>query len=461
MFVRKTAAALAAGGVAISALAAGATATSSSQDRTKQVRRAVIGGQARNVIFLLGDGMGDSEITLARDYVYGAAGRLPGIDAFPFTGEAKTYSLIEQPGGVLNGKPNYVTDSAAAGTAWATGRKTSNGRISTSIDNRSLPTILEQAQAGGFVTGNVSTAEITDATPAVLDAHVNDRDCQGPANMATCPTFAKPVGPGSIAEQTVDHDVDVVLGGGRARFEQTVTGGAFAGQTVLQQAQAQGYSVVTDATGLDDVDEDTAGKVLGLFNEGTMTTEWSGTAAAHPATGPQTCYESNRLANAPDEPSLAAMTQKAIDLLDQKRRSAPAHGFFLQVEGASIDKQDHAANPCAQIGETIAFDQAIQVARAYAAVHRDTLVIVTADHAHTSQIVGNVDASTPGVQSIVTTHEGAPLYVNYATSPAGASQQHTGSEVRIAAQGPQAANVSGVINETDEYAILRRALGVH
>ena len=130
------------------------------------------------------------------------------------------------------------------------------------------------------------------------------------------------------------------------------------------------------------------------------------------------------------------------------------------MEGASIDKQDHAANPCGQIGETVAFDKAIQVARGYAADHPDTLIIVTADHAHTSQIVEEVDATTPGVQSILTTVDGAPMYINYATVAPGASQQHTGSEVRIAAQGPQAANVVGIIDETDENAIMRRALGI-
>ena len=83
------------------------------------------------------------------------------------------------------------------------------------------------------------------------------------------------------------------------------------------------------------------------------------------------------------------MTKKAIDLLQGDR-----DGFFLQVEGASIDKQDHAANACAQIGETIAFDNAIKVAQEYARSHPDTLIVVTADHAHTSQIVAEDSSGT-------------------------------------------------------------------
>lgn len=452
-------------GIAVAAVAAVgvgvAVGNSTHPDRTQAVKSAIKGGKAKNVIFMLGDGMGDSEITSARYYALGAGKQFAGIDALPLTGEATTYSLIEDPGTPQHGLPNYVPDSAATGTAWATGGKTSNGRISTDIDDKSLPTILEQAQQAGFVTGNVSTAEITDATPAVLDSHINDRGCQGPANMANCPAYAKPAGAGSIAEQTVDHKVDVVLGGGKARFDQKVTGGPYAGRTVVEQAQDLGYSVVTDASGLAGVPSYTSKRVLGLFNPGNMTLEWSGALAAHPASGPQVCKEDNRATTAPNEPSLSQMTQKAIEILDSKAKRARGNqGFFLQVEGASIDKQDHAANPCGQIGETVAFDKAIQVARDYAADHPDTLIIVTADHAHTSQIVEEVDAGTPGVQSILTTKDGAPLYLNYATVAPGGSQQHTGSEVRIAAQGPQAANVVGVIDETDENAIMRRALGI-
>ena len=80
------------------------------------------------------------------------------------------------------------------------------------------------------------------------------------------------------------------------------------------------------------------------------------------------------------------MTTKAISLLEQRDRGH-GDGFFLQVEGTSIDKRDHAANPCQQIGETVAFDKAIGVALDYQCSHPDTLVVLTADHGHTSQIV--------------------------------------------------------------------------
>ena len=131
----------------------------------------------------------------------------------------------------------------------------------------------------------------------------------------------------------------------------------------------------------------------------------------------------------PNEPSLSNMTSKAIDLLD-KASSGQEKGFFLQVEGASIDKLDHDAEPCEQIGETIAFDNAIKEALDYASFHPDTLVIVTADHSYTSQIIPTPkEQNHPGFYSTLITKDGANMTINYATSPFGESQDHTGSLV--------------------------------
>src|SRR5262249_10837108 len=124
--------------------------------------------------------------------------------------------------------------------------------------------------------------------------------------------------------------------------------------------------------------------LLGLFADGNMPVRWAGTPAARlgylqPA---EKCSDNPQ--HTPTVPTLADMTQKAIDLL-----KANGKGFFLQVEGASIDKQDHLANPCTQIGETVDFDEAVQKAFQFAKSDGNTLVIVTADHSHTSQIVDN------------------------------------------------------------------------
>jgi alkaline phosphatase/streptomycin-6-phosphatase len=358
---------------------------------------------------------------------------------------------------------DYVTDSAASGTGWATGVKTSNGRISTpagSTELTPLVTILELAQRAGLKVGNVSTAELTDATPAVLMAHVDSRVCQGPQDMLACSLFKKENdGPGSIAEQAVEHDVDVMLGGGRLRFQQAITGGPFINKTVVDQAKARGYDVIMDAEGL--AAAKPGKKLLGLFSDGNMTLEWTGQAAAlFPGTGPQSCIEHQRERGS-KEPSLADMTTKALEVLTS---DATSKGFFLQVEGASIDKQNHAENPCGQIGETIAFDRAIKVGLDFAKAHPDTLIVVTADHGHTSQIVDvprpGENIPRPGALSTLITKEGSFMAVSYATRAHMQSQDHTGTQVRIAAQGPQAARVLGITNQTDLFTTITQALGI-
>jgi alkaline phosphatase len=432
------------------------------QTRTDQVRSALHGGKARNVIFFLGDGMGTQEITAARYYQVGAAGRL-NVDRLPFTGFQTTWSV--KPAAVPPYLPDYDPDSAATGTMWATGSKTIDERVSQGpsaaidVPGENLKTVLEVAQRQGKATGNVSTAEITDATPAVLDSHISLRGCQGPADAATsCKTETKDAGGlGSIAEQTVDHHVDVVLGGGRNRFTQTITGGPDAGKTVVDSAQRQGYQYVTDAAGLDAVQSLKRKPLLGLFAPVNMTTEWTGPIATlGDGTPAQKCVTTNRPAN---EPSLAAMTKKAISLLQNDK-----DGFFLQVEGASIDKQDHAANACGQIGETVAFDDAIGVALEYQRWHPDTLIVVTADHAHTSQIVGEdtTGSGNPtGYSSNLITKDGQTLRITYGTAggnPAAAappSQQHTGSVVPIWGIGPGAAAILGTTDHTDLFGVLQ------
>jgi len=346
--------------------------------------------QPKNVILLIGDGMGVSEITAARYYQYGADGRM-NIDRLSYT---------------------------------------------------------------GFVT----TAELTDATPAVMAAHISNRACQGPSDTATrCPRETKSAGGlGSIAEQEIDHGVDVLLGGGRARFAQPTA----SGRTVIDEARDRGYTIVADSTELAETGPRYR-PLLGLFAEGNMTPEWTGPSATTGVgnTPPVRCDTANRPAA---QPSLAAMTEKALDLLRNRR------GFFLQVEGASIDKQDHAANACGQIGETVAFDEAIGVALRFQRRHPDTLVLVTADHSHTSQIVPE-DASggsAPTGYSInLLTRDGQTLRITYGTSGYGGagnpplavppSQQHTGAAVPVFAEGPNARSVLGTHPQTDLFWIIQ------
>ncbi|MEU0874774.1 alkaline phosphatase [Nocardia brasiliensis] len=421
-------------------------------DRTEALRASVNGNQAKNVILLIGDGMGDSEITLARNVAEGAGGYFKGIDALPLTGSYTHYSLDKK-----TGKPDYVTESAASASAWATGTKTYNGAISVNLAGQPQTNLTEIAKANGKATGNVSTAEIQDATPAVQAAHVTERKCYGPEETtAKCPTNAlENGGLGSISEQLLNTRADVTLGGGAKSFEQKAVAGQWQGQTLRDQAKARGYNVVSDKAGLDGITKaDQDAPVLGLFSPGNMPIRWAGdTAVPNGLSLPaQTCRPNpERAATVPD---LASMTRKAIDLLDDRK-----DGFFLQVEGASIDKQDHAANPCGQVGETVDLDEAVQVALEFAKNDGNTLVIVTADHAHSSQIVP-LETKSPALTSKVVTKDGAEIGVSYGTSDVAGSQEHTGTQLRIAAYGPRAANVVGLTDQTDMFFTISDALGL-
>ena len=156
------------------------------------------------------------------------------------------------------------------------------------------------------------------------------------------------------------------------------------------------------------------------------------------------------------------MTTKAIDLLESRK------GFFLQVEGASIDKQDHATNACGQLGETVAFDEAIGVALDYQRRHPDTLVVVTADHcAHEpDRVRGRGGLRSADRLLDEPAHQGRPdaqpdlrhggLRRRRAPHPSATppSQQHTGAVVPVWAKGPGALDVLGTNDHTDLFETL-------
>lgn len=447
-------------------------------DQSGAVRAAINDGTPRNVILLIGDGMGDSEITIARNYDKGAGGVLDGLDALPLTGQYTTYSLRK------DGKPNYVTDSAASATAWSTGTKTYNGALGIDIKDAPHATILELAKTQGFATGDVTTSEIQDATPASQFAHITERDCYGPEEMAdACPneTLANG-GPGSVTEQMLAARPDLTLGGGFETFGQTATAGDYAGQTLEVQAKERGYQIVRTAGELEAVTRaDQDQPVLGLFADGNLPVRWTGPAAVRQGY----LQPAGRCADNPgrgaDVPTLAEMTAKAIDLLKDSK-SGSEKGFFLQVEGASIDKRDHAADPCGQIGETVDFDAAVQQALEFARADGNTLVIVTADHGHSSQIVEEYteddlrglaqdsqqpiekvrDAMYPGLTRRLVTADDAEMIISYGTSADVdiEDETHTGTQVRVAAYGPRAANVVGLTDQTDLFFTMTDALGI-
>ncbi|WP_407248023.1 alkaline phosphatase [Klebsiella pneumoniae] len=420
-------------------------------DQTEALRASLINKPAKNVILLIGDGMGDSEITAARNYAEGAGGFFKGIDALPLTGQYTHYSLDKNRETGLRDRLGGLRHRRT------TGVKTYNGALGVDIHENAHQTILELAKAAGLATGNVSTAELQDATPAALVAHVTSRKCYGPTvTSEKCPSNAlEKGGKGSITEQLLNARPDVTLGGGAKTFAETATAGEWQGKTLREQAQARGYQIVTDAASLAAATEASQDKpLLGLFADGNMPVRWEGPKASYHGNidkPPVTCTPNPK--RDASVPTLAQMTEKAIDLLSRNEK-----GFFLQVEGASIDKQDHAANPCGQIGETVDLDEAVQKALEFARKDGNTLVIVTADHAHASQIIP-ADSKAPGLTQALNTHDGAVMVMSYGNSEE-ESMEHTGTQLRIAAYGPHAANVVGLTDQTDLFTTMKAALSL-
>ncbi|CNK76455.1 alkaline phosphatase [Yersinia alsatica] len=421
-------------------------------DQTQALRDSLSNKTVKNVILLIGDGMGDSEITSARNYAMGAGGFFKGIDALPLTGQYTHYSLDKK-----TQKPDYVTDSAASATAWSSGVKTYNGALGVDVFGKDHVTILELAKKAGKATGNVSTAELQDATPAAQFAHVTGRKCYGPEETSEkCGTNAlENGGRGSITEQMIEGRADVTLGGGAKSFSQLAKAGEWKDKSLRDQALARGYVIVENLDDLNAIKQaDQKKPLLGLFSSGNMPVRWQGPKASYHGNldKPAVVCENNA-ERTKDIPTLAVMTEKAIDLLKTNK-----NGFFLQVEGASIDKQDHAANPCGQFGETVDLDEAVQKALEFARADGNTLVIVTADHAHSSQII-EADAKAPGLTQALTTKDGAIMAISYGNSEDD-SQGHTGTQLRIAAYGPHATNVVGLTDQTDLFFTMRDAMAI-
>lgn len=479
------------GGSATAALAV----TGGDDDRSASLAKSIDPATPKNVILLVGDGMGESEVSIAR--YYQGVDKPLNMDRLPFRGVATTYDLTPTDDVAAQGATNFDPDSASTATAWSTGHKTMINRLgqgnsaSRTVPGQNFETTIEAAKKLGKWTGNVTTAEVTDATPAGPTAHMSQRSCQGPADTrSTCASEAKikadgatnPNALGSIAEQQVALRPDITFGAGRGRYLQKVDPNGT--KTVADLAVDQGFQYVTDKSGLNGVT--TLGSkpgdkpLLGLFhdkevsnNAANMVSEWAAAdtsgnfipdakAKLGAADGnPLNCKAGYRQSVRPEEPSLTEMSTKAIDLLD---KSSGDKGFFLQIEGASIDKRDHDANPCEQIGETLEFDKALGKVLDYQQAHPDTLVIVTADHSHSSQIVSATSDTPTGYYNTIKTPAGNKLRIAYGTNggnttdhvpPVSApSQQHTGAAVPVMAVGPQAANVTGTIDQTDLFPLL-------
>jgi alkaline phosphatase len=441
-------------------------------------------GSRRNVILFLGDGMGTAYRDAARIVAQSENGHFRQgffdqpleMDQLPVSGMVMTYAL-----------DSVVPDSANTASAWATGNKTIDGALGVfpddndarfdardaqrtkhfALDNPRIETLWEYLKRRhGYRTGIVTTADVTDATPAAEGGHTITR-----------------VLADDIARQFVDGGFgdgptfDVILGGGKERFDARSLAGSGDVRDLAAELAKTGYHYVTTRTELKAIGS--AGsmpdRLLGLFRNGTMNVAYDRLGLVRPADEPKPDF-----GGFTDQPFLDEMTAQAIAVL--ARDGGP---FILLVEGASVDKQSHANNAAGTIWDAIELDKAVGVGRAFAAgagkraKTKQTLVLVTADHDQSMHILGVTDTTVPGARTNVRSNTPYPLsgearsepgivdgFPDYADAngdryPENTNRlklmvgfrttNHTGSSVPLTAEGPGALLFTGYFDQTDIF----------
>jgi len=327
----------------------------------------------RNLILFIGDGMGVSHVYAAMT----VSGNTMTFPFFPVTGFSRTHSANY-----------YSTDSAAGGTAIATGEKTNNRMVAMRPDSTILVTLLEHAKAAGMATGIVCTSTLTDATPADFVAHVPLRYEYR-----------------AIAKQYVNGTADIFIGGGRKYFVAAPdsTGKINLEEDVVSELERAGYDVTYD---LESFIASNSNRIAGLMADEDIPMIFEGR----------------------DPQFLARATAKAIEVLSRNRA-----GFILMVEGSQIDDGGHSNNTSMVTDEVIDMDRAVAVAYDYALKDGRTLIVVTADH------------ETGGMS--ITGGNLAKREVKAEFSSTG----HSGVMVPVFAFGPGAMKFTGIQENTDLF----------
>jgi alkaline phosphatase len=390
-------------------------------ERTIEIRAFSLPKTPRNYVLFIGDAMGNAYRDAAR-IVSRSVETKPGVpglregffdrwlemDQMPVTGLVMTYGFA-----------SLVPDSAETGTHWASGNKPLTGMLgafpdgtdcrwrgrtpakaddeplSAIRDNPKIETMLEYLKRlYSYRTGDVSTAFITDATPAAQGSHVATREA----------TF-------EIARQYLENPIlggkpalDLIMGGGKEDFDPDIRSDR---RNLIAEFERSGYKFVSTATELRLLKASDR-KTLGLFRRpNEVKTDASGLHASNNG-NMETAYDklgllgraNRRPGSEPlpdfgkwtDQPFLEDLTAKAIELLSGPSGAEP---FALQVEGALIDKESHPNHAAGTIWDTIELDHAVGVARKWAHTHpeRPTLILVTGDHDQTMSILGSVEIS--------------------------------------------------------------------
>ncbi len=447
---------------------------------------------AKNVILMIGDGMGIATITAARIW----DGQNPGDGTPRRSGEENSLAFERLPHVALVKTYNsnaQVADSAGTASAMNTGVKTRIGVINFGQDQTAtgcktpalLPhTIADIAKARGMAVGVVTTTRITHATPAAVYGHVPNRNWEG-ADKAY-PVADRAAGCPDLATQLVDYapggnvsgGLDLAMGGGRARFLPLKSGGLRDDGVDLVarwQARFPNGHYVADEAGLKALNAGAPGPVLGLFNDDHLN------------------FETDR--DPAKEPSLSEMAKFAVAHM----KAASPKGYYLMIEGGRIDHAHHATNPYRALSETQQFSRAVAAVLASVDLN-ETLVLVTADHSHVMTMAGypvrgndilGYIKSAPGDEShgggskegwALDDHGQPMTTLSYANGPfmtpglsrllpptdknylsdkthGTDSETHGGEDVALFADGPHADLVSGVMEQNVIFHVIATALG--
>jgi alkaline phosphatase len=403
---------------------------------------------AESVVYFIGDGMGPTQVTAARIYKSGAGGDGLTLDTMEQVGLVRTWAA--------NGA---VTDSAAAGTALASGVKTNIFAVGVDPGGEPVESMMVKAKRKGMSTGIVSTTRITHATPAAFFAHVRNRLSEG-----------------QIAAQLIESEVwDLVMGGGRTFFmtnlqqdgESDEKGKRGDGRDLIREASDKGIRLIQSQAQFDALAREVAdgthepARILGLFN------------ADHMA------YELERAGDVWGEPSLAEMTDLAIRILSRN-----PNGYLLVVEGGRIDHAAHEGKAKLMLSEVVAMDDAVAIALAAEGPDGEKpLVVVTADH-ETGGIAinGYFPLEVAGDELLTDTRSLGKEILTFSTGPGGRRPEgdvdrsdlhyqpaalfyaevsaHTGVDVAVYAHGPGSEKFTGTMDNTDVAKRIMEILGV-
>lgn len=436
-------------------------------------------GKAKNIILFVGDGMSIPTLAAARIYEGQAAGgdgetnQMAWETLLPYSALSKTYTHDSQ-----------VADSAPTATAMVSGVKSLNGTIGvnqnvtledcSTLAGNEVKTIFESAEEAGLATGVVTTTRITHATPAATYAHTVGRDWEADSNLPEGASACKDIA-AQLIDWTYGNGFEVMFGGGRTYFmPETATDPEYAdvkgrrkdGRDLIAEWQQQhnGGAFVWNAETFNAIDTATTSQVLGLFEPSHMQ------------------YEADRKTGAGDEPSLAEMTTKAIELLQKNE-----DGFVLMVEAGRIDHGHHDGNAARALEDMVALSNAVKAA--YAAVNpEETLIVLTADHSHTMTFAGYPVRGNPILGIAGEGEDGLPYTtLGYANGPGAVageprgdltgvdttaldyrqqalvpmgSETHSGEDVGIFAQGPWAHLFHGVVEQNTIYQVMAKAIGL-